>query len=984
MNFDSDEAIMKAIMGGGGGGGAGDIDAELDALEAEIQGDKKKKGEDDELDDLEKELDEEEKPKPKPKEKAKPNKNEDDELAALEKEGLDDVDLEEEDEKPKPKPQKKPEVKPPPPKVEKKEQPKPQPKKEEAPKGPDLYPGKVEKKYHTIEKMDSLGVLQKEKEICDKIIEYKKKIGADYDDWDIKKESIDEKMKTVTSFIEDGIWDLNAYKKKIAEQFKWESKLLLFVEKDPSLIDQQKKVLKDRVNARKQIIEDELKQEVKEEGGDEPKKEESPKGPDLYPGKVEKKYHTIEKMNSLGVLQKEKEICDKIIEYKKKIGADYDDWDIKKESIDDKMKTITSFIEDGVWDLNAYKKKIAEQFKWESKLLLFVEKDPTLNDQQKKILRERVNARKKIIEDEINQKVEGQEEETKKEEIKKEETKKGEAKKGEAKKGETKKGETKKGEVIKKNPSLSPMYSVPKEKEEEEKNRINQVVIDRLNEYRAALEYFQTNELGEQRVDATNKAKLICIELKKIQDGKWKEVNEFKLPDPITPEYIYGYKKEERLERFKKVILDYDRQRKEVATSLNDKLAALKKIPASKLKKIKDVVTKDLNEMKSKKEKLDKIINLLKEKLQDSWVPAPLFIEQDKEIKIEKIDKDIPEFQVKIIFGPTTYKKDKSLYLIVSHKEKNQEKKFEQKKPGDWSQEIFFKYDKGDFKSFYRSKIHVEIWEKRVIFRDTLKGQFDIEPKELKDQLEVTKECPITLESGRKGQNATVTFKVRTPCKEPEYMVETKSFLQVTKIYPPFNIKGGNKSQQAIKMEVQTPQVNAQDLSTGNTGHPSNQKPTPSGKPQAQRPKAPQGGKPGGKPGAGPKKSAGPPIDKSQFTDEELNDPDCINCLQTLMVLKFKENKYEEIRSKIDGRTPRELMQRITKIKCKYKTLENSMGVDISPQDYLVLLRTTFEHDKKLAEYFKQKGDKDKFTLVNERLPLIFKEIEDFVKQNPK
>ena len=56
MNFDSDEAIMKAIMGGGGGGGAGDIDAELDALEAEIQGDKKKKGEDDELDDLEKEF----------------------------------------------------------------------------------------------------------------------------------------------------------------------------------------------------------------------------------------------------------------------------------------------------------------------------------------------------------------------------------------------------------------------------------------------------------------------------------------------------------------------------------------------------------------------------------------------------------------------------------------------------------------------------------------------------------------------------------------------------------------------------------------------------------------------------------------------------------------------------------------------------------------------------------------------------------------
>ena len=65
--------------------------------------------------------------------------------------------------------------------------------------------------------------------------------------------------------------------------------------------------------------------------------------------------------------------------------------------------------------------------------------------------------------------------------------------------------------------------------------------------------YKQANELAEQRVDATNKAKLICIELKKIQDGKWKEVNEFKLPDPVTPEYIYGYKKEERNERLEKL-----------------------------------------------------------------------------------------------------------------------------------------------------------------------------------------------------------------------------------------------------------------------------------------------------------------------------------------------------------------------------------------------------------------------------------------------
>ena len=159
-------------------------------------------------------------------------------------------------------------------------------------------------------------------------------------------------------------------------------------------------------------------------------------------------------------------------------------------------------------------------------------------------------------------------------------------------------------------------------------------------------------------------------------------------------------------------------------------------------------------------------------------------------------------------------------------------------------------------------------------------------------------------------------------------------------------------------MDIQTPQVS---LSASNNTPQAT--PTAGGKrqvkPQAQAPKP----KPGGKPGAGaaPKKPQGAPIDKSQFKEEELNDPDCLDCLNTLSVLQFKQNKYEEIRNKIDGRTPRELMQRIVRIKCKYQTLEESLGDEISPQDYLTLLKVTFDHDKKLAEYFKQIGDKEKF-----------------------
>ena len=60
------------------------------------------------------------------------------------------------------------------------------------------------------------------------------------------------------------------------------------------------------------------------------------------------------------------------------------------------------------------------------------------------------------------------------------------------------------------------------------------------------------------------------------------------------------------------------------------------------------------------------------------------------------------------------------------------------------------------------------------------------------------------------------------------------------------------------------------------------------------------------------------------------------------------------------------------------------MGEDIGPEDYLALLRNTFEHDKKLATYFNQQKDSEKSKLVSERLPLLIKEMEELMKQMPK
>ena len=262
----------------------------------------------------------------------------------------------------------------------------------------DLYPEKNGERYHSVDKMICLTALEKEKEISEKIIEYKKKIGADFNFWVKKKKAIDDKIQEITNYVNDGQWDLETYKNKIKEQYQWEERLLQYVGKDPALNEEQKKIIKDRLNERKKIIEEELKKNPEEEGDNK-----EPKGNDLYPEKTEKKYHSIDKMTCLTVLEKEKELCDKIIEYKKEIEADYDDWDKKKEIIDNKIQEINDYVNGGLWDANTYKKKIEEQYQLEGKLLQIAETDPDLNDEQKKVIKDRVNERKKIIEGELSQ-----------------------------------------------------------------------------------------------------------------------------------------------------------------------------------------------------------------------------------------------------------------------------------------------------------------------------------------------------------------------------------------------------------------------------------------------------------------------------------------------------------------------------------------------------------------------------------------------------
>ena len=277
---------------------------------------------------------------------------------------------------------------------------------------PDFYPDLIEDKYHNFDKMNSLGVLEKEKLMCYKIIRYKKKINKDCFIWERKKKDIDKRIKSITSLIENQTWTLTVYRSKIKEEYEGDNYLLTLVDNEYGLTKEQKEIIKDRINDRKSIIENELNQKVEEENNiEEPEKDlvELEKelsqingNIDLYPSTVEDIYHNVGKIISLGVLEKEKELCNRIIEYKKGKIMEFNIWETKKENIDKTIKSITSLVENGTWDLDQYKKKIKEEQDWEKKLLDLSGNDSSLDDAQKRIIKARIKERIKLIQGELD------------------------------------------------------------------------------------------------------------------------------------------------------------------------------------------------------------------------------------------------------------------------------------------------------------------------------------------------------------------------------------------------------------------------------------------------------------------------------------------------------------------------------------------------------------------------------------------------------
>jgi hypothetical protein len=432
---------------------------------------------------------------------------------------------------------------------------------------------------------------------------------------------------------------------------------------------------------------------------------------DIYPEKAEKMYHRPDKMKSMGVLQEEVTLVDSIIKYKKDKGLDYDYFEAKKDLLDVEIQKLQNLCECGAMDIVTYKRVIESQLKYEDILMEYLIRDKELSDTQRKILIERINKRKTIITEEMNQEI-VEEPEPEPEPVPEKEEKHNDSvhkpEDGNGMKVDDEKKEIKNNTETK----------VEEKKPEIKDQRLYDIVWKKLDEYKEAIEYFKKIGSSAQEADATSKAKELVIAIRKLKEGQ--DVDEFSLPLSVSPEYITGYSQQERLNHFSTIIKEMSKSKNELINAKQAKIEKMKTVDKKDFNKFKDAFKKDLDHMESKINYYNTIIKTLTQAAKNPWVPAPLYKFIEEEEKHEKINESISPQNMIIHIGKSTYDKTHAflevslgiidINLALSDNKVLLEKDINFKTYPNYDKTILWKFEKSEFKNLFRRTLEIRIF----------------------------------------------------------------------------------------------------------------------------------------------------------------------------------------------------------------------------------------------------------------------------------
>lgn len=636
-----------------------------------------------------------------------------------------------------------------------------------------------------------------------------------------------------------------------------------------------------------------------------------PQEQDIYSIETENKYHNLKFMKSMSTLEEEKKKCEQIIKYKqlRNKPKDVEYWQAKIKQIDMKISATTNLIEIGKLDIETYKKVIQQAIPFEQGFLKQITQDKSLTPSELSEIKLRITKRIELIQSELSEEVNEDPDEPESSE---------------------QQPEPQPQQV--KEPSTTTTTTTTTTTNADV---VTQLQL-RLNEYKSAYEYFKSNSLSTQEKDALSKTQLLQHLLQKANKGE--TIPSSSLPKQITKEYIYGYPLQDKVNRLKLLLQEKIQHRNHLNSELQKAEQHLSQLDKASLKKIDQVLQKEISKRKTDLNAVIKEIDALKQIATSQWTPAPLIVKKEKEIKKVIINDKIPLNVLQVHIGNTTYDKDKVyVQITITYSGKVQTHKVQEATKGHFDQVVQFTFDKKEFKALYRNNIDIKIYRKKSI-RDVIKGDAVVSLEKLKNKISFTTNAEIQLESKRYKPTIEVKVDVRTPCVEA--MVESVKVvnLEVVKVYPEFKVVNASSTSSAKSTNTQSNNTQIQTTTTTTT------------------------------------KASANAIANIKLSKAEIENPDIIDNLITIQVIDYKINEYTEKINKIEGRTPKELREFMVKLKVKKTKLEESLGNDISPADYLNGIKHQLDHDKALYIHFNTSKQTDKAELVKKRIGIMLKE----------
>lgn len=287
------------------------------------------------------------------------------------------------------------------------------------------------------------------------------------------------------------------------------------------------------------------------------------------------------------------------------------------------------------------------------------------------------------------------------------------------------------------------------------------------------------------------------------------------------------------------------------------------------------------------------------------WIPAPLYVNKEEEEQVEKVNEEIPSGTMilnirKLEHSNLGVHMEMLLQLSENRAITDRINKRETEADFKYSREI--KLERSEYNHLFRKTIKLVLIAKKgcCFVKEVPVAECQVKLDNFKSSSLIEGDFPfksLDSEEDCKGSKIFISAKIRSALANKEYITTSRTVLSVTRTFPPFK---GDNVDGVIDEEAKPKNINK------------NVKVVKKEEVAAQSKKQQPENK-------SPKKMPELKVDfkMSDFSQEELENPDCLDNLVSIQVLLFKIKQVEDQIKKIEGRAPPHLRDKLLKMKVK-------------------------------------------------------------------